>query len=350
MFKKILLGFFGVSFLSGATWAGFGVSSPFAKVAIGSAEPGGLIRISAVARPLTVTNTSDIPITVSLRVTRPKGNEVDGGYEPIPSVVWVVLEKNEFTLAPGESATTDMILKPPLERKYGGRNYQVHILSRAVGSGNVRIVMVHKLQFSVLKEAAIPNRSSEKTKMKVEPLLFEAKNIDLGRLSEDPSRALIVHNTDKKSHCYRIRTFNPEASAEYERYAIRDVSTPLQNKSDQSAFSLQPGEQKTVSASNRMIVMFDELLPRNWVSLGVKEFKLKPGEKRSFPIKVFIPNHDSLKNKKMVSLVRVTQLDDEFSSTFVPIYLATTIRGYADAPQPEFQKSPYVDVHVEMAQ
>ncbi len=331
-------------------WAGFGMTSTFAKVNVGSVEAGDVVRLSAMGRPLTVTNTSDIPVTLSLRVTRPKKEEVDSGFEPIPTVVWAVLEKNEFTLAPGESASTDVILKPSLEQKYRNRNYQLHILSRVVGSGNIRIVMVHKVQFSVPKHTPVsPKIFAKRSQPRIRPKAIEVDNVDLGRLSADPDRTLVVENADHTTHRYRLRTFNPEAASEFEPYAMDVISPTLHPQGNNpSSVTFQPGEQTAISPSHGMTIVADELLPRNWVSMGVKEFELKPGEKRRFPIKIFVPNQISLKNKKVLSLVRVTQLDGDFPSTLVPVYIETTAQGYADVPSPEFQKPTFVDVHTEM--
>lgn len=273
-------------------WAGFGVSSTFAKVNVGRVEARSVVRVTSRGQPLTVANTSDIPVRLALRITRPKREEVAEGFEPIPTVVWTVLEKNEFTLAPGGNASTDVILKPSLDAKYRDKNSQLHIFSRVVSSGNIRIVMVHKLQFSIPKDSA---------------------------------------------------------SSDFEAYAVSPVTTRIQNRSESSEFSLQPGEQKTVS-SNAMTVVFDQFLPRNWISLSIKEFELKPGEKRIFPITIFIPNHHPFKSKRIASLIRVTQLDDGFSSLFVPVFIETTSLEFAEAAPPEFEKPPYVDVRAEMAQ
>jgi hypothetical protein len=341
-----------MSFISGAAWAGFGASSTFAKVNIGSLQAGELTRLSSKHQPLTVTNTSDIPVTLTLRMKRPPKQEVDHGFDPIPTIEWAVLEKTEFKLAPGESATTDIILRPSTDKKFRKKSYQLHILSRVVSSGNIRIVMTHKLQFSLAKEtSAITRISGTKTKNMVQPSVIEVKNIDLGRLSQSPERVIVIHNTCREPHRYRIRTYNPEAVSEFEHQSSPVSAPVIQNSAAGKAeFSLQPGEQKTISPANGMTVVFDSLLPRNWVSLGVKEFQLKAGEKREFPVKIFLPPYAPLKSQALVSLMRITQIDGEYPSTIIPIYIKTTDQIFEDPAPREFQKPVYADVRIEMAE
>jgi hypothetical protein len=352
MVKKITGILFGVLLgqTAGILWAAFGATSTFAKVELGPIEAGRVLHISSVARPLTVTNTGDIPVTLTLRLLRPAKTEVDKGFDPVPSVVWAVLEKNKFVLAPGESGTTDVILKPSLEEKYRGKHYQLNIMSRIVSTGgNVRIVLAHKVQFTVAQQSLVSERAvAEASKLKVHPSIVEVKNVDLGRLSVDPLRSLNVQNADRKRHRYRIRFYNPEASAEFEdRFS---PVTPPPTPTGTDGFVLGAGQQKALNSANGMKVVFDGLLPRNWVSVGIEEFELDAGEKRAFPIKLYLPHYDALKNKAFTPLIRVTQIDGDFPSSLIPVYLTTSDLSYDDPPLPEFQKPIYADVRATIAE
>jgi hypothetical protein len=52
------------------------------------------------------------------------------GYEPIPDISWIKLEKNEFTVEPNHEAVTDVRISIPNDPKLLGRRFEAHIWSR----------------------------------------------------------------------------------------------------------------------------------------------------------------------------------------------------------------------------
>lgn len=59
---------------------------------------------------------------VMIRYSKP--NDIDsGGFEPIPDINWVKVEKDRFSLDPGQTAETDITLSIPNDEKYMGKKY-----------------------------------------------------------------------------------------------------------------------------------------------------------------------------------------------------------------------------------
>lgn len=98
--------------------------------------------------PLVIENNSDSAVEIKVEVLAPEGNEVQKGYEPIPSTEWVKLEKDSFKIDPGASAETDVVIRIPYKEEYQGRKFHVFIWSHTVGE-SLGIGIRSKLLFSI---------------------------------------------------------------------------------------------------------------------------------------------------------------------------------------------------------
>lgn len=85
--------------------------------------------------PLRVRNRGDETVDLKIELYIPPQNEIRRGCEPIPDISWVKLSKDFFTIGPGESAVTDVIISIPDDEKYFNKRYQFNIWSHTVGSG-----------------------------------------------------------------------------------------------------------------------------------------------------------------------------------------------------------------------
>lgn len=98
--------------------------------------------------PLIIENNSDSGVEVKIEVLIPEGNEVQVGYEPIPSADWIKLEKSSFIIEPNGKAETDVVISIPYKDEYLGRKFHVFIWSHTVGE-SLGIGIRSKLLFSV---------------------------------------------------------------------------------------------------------------------------------------------------------------------------------------------------------
>ena len=116
------------------------VSTGFTQVVLEELEPGKTYSTTEERGiPLDVANETEASLRIKIDILQPKGQELIEGYEPIPDISWITLEKNEFKLEPGGVGITDVKISIPDDKEYRGKKYQVYLFSyttgRAVGVG-----------------------------------------------------------------------------------------------------------------------------------------------------------------------------------------------------------------------
>lgn len=84
--------------------------------------------------PLTVVNTGQEATDLKIEVLLPQPQELKPGFEPIPDISWIRLEKSDFKqVKPNEAAQSDVLIAIPNKPQYRGKNYQVFIWTHTVG-------------------------------------------------------------------------------------------------------------------------------------------------------------------------------------------------------------------------
>lgn len=137
--------------LSSHLYAG-GLSTTFGEVKLENLKIGEEYSMEETAEfPLVVQNTSDEQLALKVEVLYPKKEELKKGFEPIPDISWISLEKEEFTLKPQEKAKTDVIIKIPNDEKYAGKKYQVYLWSHTVGR-SLGVGLKSRLLFTIVSK------------------------------------------------------------------------------------------------------------------------------------------------------------------------------------------------------
>jgi len=146
-------------FLLGCICFGFcaaeagGLSTTFSEVTLENLEIGKTYSTKEIAGlPLELVNTGKQPINLKIELVMPQESELKAGFEPIPDLSWIKLEKSEFSnIKPNTSAITDVVLSIPNKEKYRGKKYQGFIWSHTVG-GSIGIGLKSKLLFATKSE------------------------------------------------------------------------------------------------------------------------------------------------------------------------------------------------------
>lgn len=127
-----------------------GLSTTFSEVYLEELETGKTYSTKETANlPLTVINTGEEAVDLKLDLLMPDTSELKEGYEPIPDLAWLQLEKTEFEdVKPNESAVTDVLITIPDDEQYKGKRYQVFIWSRTIGT-KIGVGLKSKLLFSI---------------------------------------------------------------------------------------------------------------------------------------------------------------------------------------------------------
>ncbi|OGW82845.1 MAG: hypothetical protein A2987_02030 [Omnitrophica bacterium RIFCSPLOWO2_01_FULL_45_10] len=129
-----------------------GLSTGFSEVKIENLEIGKSYSTKeTVGLPLVVVNTGDEPVDLKMELLLPQESELKEGFEPIPDLSWIRLERTEFKeIEPNEHATSDVIISIPPDPRYQGKKYQVFIWSHTVG-GRIGVGLKSKLLFTIAK-------------------------------------------------------------------------------------------------------------------------------------------------------------------------------------------------------
>ncbi len=138
---------------AGYVYAG-GLSSYFVEEKLDNLKPGITYSVKEIVKkPLVIKNTTEgITVDIEIVPEKPVDYNLMPGYEPIPDLSWVRIEKGYFKdVGPGQSIETDISVTIPSEPQYYGRKYQVYIYSHTAGAGTFRLgimsrILIHTAQ------------------------------------------------------------------------------------------------------------------------------------------------------------------------------------------------------------
>ena len=102
-----------------------GLSSTFVEVELTGLKPGGTYSVEEkTGMPLAVDNTTESKIVdIGIKPEKPQDYNLVPGYEPIPDLSWVTIEKDYFKkVGPKQSAKTDILISIPDDKKYAGKD------------------------------------------------------------------------------------------------------------------------------------------------------------------------------------------------------------------------------------
>jgi len=228
MFQKVLKTFlisFGLIFFYTLANAG-GLSTPFGVVVMENLRIGESYNTRELVNlPLKVTNTSDYKVELKIEVIKPKEDELREGYEVIPDTSWIKLGQDYFTVSPGGSAVTDVIITIPDDERYLGKRYQVFIWSRTLGEGRkwLAVGLLSRLLFTIAptkeKAKVIPEGKKKKLLANLDfellPYNIIVENVKLGKkidLKKTHGQSLKLVNPNDKEFKYRIKSMKVKDS------------------------------------------------------------------------------------------------------------------------------------------
>ena len=138
--------------VSAASYAA-GLTTGFSEVTLEGLGPGkGYSTQEVVGLPLTVVNTGEEPVDLKMELLMPDMSELKEGFEPIPDLAWIRLEKQEFKeIQPNEAATTDVVISIPPDEQYQGKKFQVFIWTHTIGE-KIGVGLKSKLLFTIARE------------------------------------------------------------------------------------------------------------------------------------------------------------------------------------------------------
>jgi hypothetical protein len=114
-----------------------GLSTKFVEVTLDKLELGKIYSVKeTTGKTLVITNTTqDQTVDIEIEPEAPVDYNLVEGYEPIPDLSSVMVEKSYFTdVGPGKEAETDILMSIPNDEALYGKKYQVYIYSHTAGT------------------------------------------------------------------------------------------------------------------------------------------------------------------------------------------------------------------------
>ncbi|MBL7069717.1 MAG: hypothetical protein ISS34_07665 [Candidatus Omnitrophica bacterium] len=150
--RKPIILFLVVTYITANTALAGGLSSRLVEVRLKDLTPGKIYSVKeSTGKILDVTNTTeDITVNIGIEPEKPVDYNLVPGYEPIPDLSWVAIEKNYFKkVDPGESVKTDILISIPKDKRYAGKKYQVYIYSHTAGEAMMRVGIMGRLLIEI---------------------------------------------------------------------------------------------------------------------------------------------------------------------------------------------------------
>ncbi|MBI5116957.1 hypothetical protein HZA56_10840 [Candidatus Poribacteria bacterium] len=250
-----------------------GLSTRFGEVTVTNLCIGHRYSMEETAKlPLAILNTSAGPVELRIDPMLPAESELKNGYEPIPDLSWIGLEKNLFTIPPNEHGTTDIFVTIPNERELLGKKFQVFIWSRTIGT-SIGVGLKSKLLFDIAPEEC-DTKSLDKAvgdfDFVVEPEKISLHDVKIGKtfdMEKEVGVVLKITNKGKESKNIKIECIDVPDSYSGISAGYRKCPAPsLLTLRTSPEFDLAPGS----SADIRMYLDFpgkDEYADQNYVFL-----------------------------------------------------------------------------------
>lgn len=168
--------------------------------------------------PMRIVNTGEASVDLLIDVIQTPSDSLKNGYEPIPDLSWVTLEKREFTLEPNHEGVTDITVSLPNDPSLLGRRFQADIWSRTFGGpGMFAVGMQSRLLIHVdstppteeeLKKKFVTSRLAN-LDFTLHPTVGVAEEVAVGRevdLKKEHKLAIKLINPNDGPLNFRIRS------------------------------------------------------------------------------------------------------------------------------------------------
>lgn len=218
---------------------GAGLKTYFGEVVVENLWIGQIYNLrDLINLPLEVVNTSDYPVDLEIELEYPSGRPLRDGYEPIPNLDWIKLTKTYFTVAPGGSAITDVIVSIPDDEKYLGKKYQVNIWSHMVpGKRAIAAGLLSRLLITIAPERkagkVIPPEKRKKIISNIDfyltPPNIIVRGVKVGKkvdLEKFIGQTLKIMNPNDKAFTYRLRVKRVKDSLAVLKRGFEDAPDP----------------------------------------------------------------------------------------------------------------------------
>ncbi|MHB2026959.1 MAG: hypothetical protein ACYCPQ_10075 [Elusimicrobiota bacterium] len=162
------------------------VRGPSKELAAHDLRAGETYRLSTLAKNPAVTNTGGKDVSVRMRIARARVQELDDGYEPLPSPAWIRLKKTIVRLRPEESVPIAALIRVPRDEKFKGGQYEALWIGEIMDRNGAGLILSSRILISVADDAdenfsrPARRKSGAPPRYAAVPALTKAENVPLG--------------------------------------------------------------------------------------------------------------------------------------------------------------------------
>lgn len=209
--------------------------------------------LNLASQPLKVVNTTDYTVELKIETGYPAAFKLMRGYEVIPSTSWIILEKTEFRLEPGQTAIADFTISIPNDDKYVNKRYQFFIKSRVarklgIGGGAVMLPAVKGfICFTIAPvKAGVPDEEVEEIRanltFSVIPHRIRLKGIKVGKrydIAKLIGKDLRLINPNDETFTYKMEPITVRKSMMNIERGYKDCPNPSFLIIDEPVFEVE---------------------------------------------------------------------------------------------------------------
>jgi hypothetical protein len=291
-------------FLASGPASAAGLRTKFGEVVVRNLKIGQVYSLNKLLNlPLRVLNTGDEKVELKIEVIAVSSASVKQGYESIPDLSWVKLDKNDFSVDPNHEAVTDVIVSIPNDPKLLGRRFEADIWSHTMTrTGVFAVGMQSRLLIQVdstppteeeLKKKFVDRRLAN-LDFTLLPTVGEAENVPVG-----------IEFDLKKERKLSIKLINPNDAAL--NFRVRSVPNW------EALLSIPKGYEEAPSAA--------------WLKPSEDVVKIEGNSIKEVGLTLNVPNDPSYRGKAFLFAVAVEILEQEIPAR---VYYKLLVRTAAE--------------------
>jgi hypothetical protein len=308
---KKWIGVLGVAFGFGsampATLGAFGIGSRFADVTLENVDPGVTFNLRVFKNlPMIVLNLDNENGTdIAIETVLADAREMKDGYEPLPTPAWIQIVPDHFHLGPRASASADIVVSIPNDKKLVGHHFE----------GIIWVHTVHK------------NRALERGVM-FETGLRHRIRLSIGTMGPE--------SLQREKMLQKLATINTNFSISPDNLFVQDVTLgkTVDLRAEKKATikiineADEPVKLKMASAPADPNIIpqagYANVPDPKWLQIEPSVVKVEGNSIKALQLKITIPDKPEYHHQKYMFLIKSTLADESLPLEYNNMLYVTT--------------------------
>lgn len=287
-------------FMFSSLYAG-GISSPNGAMYLFNLKIGQEYSLKQLlGYPFQVTYRGKYPVDLKIDLIKP--TTTSDNYEPIPDLSWIQLQKSEFSLDPGETAETDIIIKIPNDETLLGKKFHVSIAPKtSAPKGDNRAWLAFSVGLICKLYLGIASKP---------PTIEEIRELQKRRLSG----YLDVSVSPNRIFLYDLKPDKKYDVTKQFNEVVKVINATSQKVNVEFA-SIKPSSRGILLLEDQLEIPDTSLL-----TIKPKKFKMIPDSVKSF--KILLNTKGFERGKKYLAVIQVRLFNQRLDvNNYVKLYI-----------------------------